>query len=258
MIGSAAAQVDLRGDLLPRHRGALRALQLVGSHLNPEQWCLVGGMMVLVAARAAGSQLPQRSAVTKDADVVVDVCADRRLLANVAYQLRQVGYDTLESPEDNPDLARCTFTSGLAQIDVLCPDDADDAALDAAAGVRSLAIPGGRRALQTAQPVRVTYDDDAFDVDLRVPLLPWALIVKAHAAVDQRTTDQDRHIRDLAELSAILDDPMADARILPADDIAVLAAAADRVEARADIAFQGLEPLSRARARAALRILTGR
>lgn len=132
----------MRGDLpLPRHRHSLRAIGLVTKALPLERWCLVGGMMVLIAARAAGHPLPPRSGQTTDADLVVDVCADPGVLGRLVHQLRQLGYDTPADSWSSPDIARCTFMGRHAQLDVLCPDDAEPAALDAAPGVRSLAIP---------------------------------------------------------------------------------------------------------------------
>lgn len=147
--------------------------------------------------------------------------------------------------------------SGRAQIDVLCPDDATPADLDAVEGVRSLAIPGGRRALETAEPVCLTYAEDSHDVKVRVPLVPGALNVKAHAAVDPRTARQPRHVQDLVGLAAIIEDPLALVSALSEADTALLSGlVAGRLADDGDVAWEGMAPADLQRALATLRILS--
>lgn len=247
-------EVDLSLDLLPRHRPALRTLAQLGRSIGTDDWCLVGGMMVLVAARAAGHRLP-RAEQTKDADIVVDVCARASSMTRVTHELESLGYVIPTDAQDDPDFARCTFVSGNAQIDVLCPDDADPEDLDTAAGVRSLAIPGGRRALELSGPVRIFYDDDAFDVHLRVPLLPGAILVKASAAVDPRTNGQARHFQDVVGMLSILDDPGAMRENLSAGDREILTRLSGRLANENDVAWSGLAIEARLAAQVAAEIL---
>jgi hypothetical protein len=249
-------EVDLSGDLWRRHRETLRALGLLAGTVPIEEWCLVGGLMVLVAARAAGHRLP-RAEQTKDGDVVVDVCTRPRALDRMTTALRNFGYDIPRDAWDDEHVARCTFVGVYAQIDVLCPDDAREEDLDTDDGVRSLAIPGGRRALELAEPVRIYYDEEAPDVEVRVPLLPGAMVVKALAAVDDRTAGQRRHIEDVAALLSIVDDPSALRQRLADDDVRTIAALAPRLTDGGDVAWTGMETATRLRGQAAARIITG-
>lgn len=111
-------EIDLTEDLLPRHSAALRALQIVSTKVSVGNWCLVGGLMVLTAAREVGRPLA-RAETTKDADVVVDVCADSKALRDFAYQLNGSGYDIPVEAWEQEGVARCTFVSGYTAIDVL-------------------------------------------------------------------------------------------------------------------------------------------
>jgi hypothetical protein len=249
-------EVDVSSDLRPRHRETLRALGLLAGTVPIEDWCLVGGMMVLVAARAAGHRLP-RAEQTKDGDVVVDVCTRPQALRRVATALRNFGYDIPPDAWDDEHVARCTFVGVYAQIDVLCPDDAGEEDLDTDDGVQSLAIPGGRRALELAEPVRIYYDEEAPDVEVRVPLLPGAMVVKAHAAVDGRTADQRRHIEDVAALLSIVDDPSALRQRLTDDDVRTIVALAPRLADDGDVGWTGMDTATRLRGQAAARIITG-
>jgi len=211
--------------------------------------------MVLVAAREAGTRLP-RAEQTKDGDIVVDVCTRPEAIGRVATTLRNFGYDIPADAWDQEDIARCTFVGSQAQIDVLCPEDAPGEALEAADGVRSLAIPGGRRALELAEPVRLYYDEDAFDVEVRTPLLPGAVVVKAHAAVDPRTAGQQRHIQDVAALLSVMEDPTAFRQSLTEKDIQVISALALRLADSSDVAWSNVDAATRRRGQAASRIIT--
>jgi len=212
-------------------------------------------MMVLVASRSAGQRV-KRAEQTKDADILVDLCANPQVLAKVVHELRQFGFDAIED-FGGKEVARCTFVGigGQGQIDVLCPEDATSEELDSAPGVRSLAIPGGRRALQLSELVRIRYDDDAADVEIRVPLLPGAIAVKAAAAVAPATVGQPRHIQDVADMLAILEEPMEARDVLCGADLTLLSDLAGRFDDDGDIAWQGLAQDDRMRARAALNIL---
>jgi hypothetical protein len=246
--------VDLSGDLLPRHRDTLRAIGLLSLSLPRGDWCLVGGLMVMIAARAGGRAIP-RASVTKDGDVLVDVCARPGAVSLVARQLSKLGYGLL--PEAYPDhrFGRCTFLTGQGQIDVLCPEDAQPEEVEAATGIRSVAIPGGRRALSCAEDVRIYYEYDAADVIVRVPLLPGAIVVKAAAMLDERTANQARHAVDVAQMLTILDDPSGAAEALLPEDLEILASCADRLTDAADVAWSESEPRMVRRGQAALQLL---
>jgi hypothetical protein len=213
-------------------------------------------MMVLVASRSVGRMLP-RAEQTKDADVLVDVCADPKTLRKVAHQLDSLGFKIPRETWDSPDMARCTFVSGNSQIDVLCPDDARPEDLDLGDSIRSLAIPGGRRALEMAETVHLRYAEEYPDVEVRVPLLEAAIVVKAHAVIDPRTSEQPRHGEDLTGMLSIIDDPVESRSKISDDDVALMSAAAQVLADDTHSAWGELSTDDRLRARAALDFMSG-
>lgn len=232
----------------------MRALARVTAVIGSDAWCLVGGMMVLVAARAAGGRLP-RAEQTKDGDVLVDVHMDAKALGRVVAALEDFGF-TPAPPFRNSD-TRCTFTSAFGQIDVLCPDDATEEMLKAR-GATSLAIPGGRRALELSEPVTLIYDDPNH-VDLQVPLLPSAILVKAAAVLFPPTAGQARHIQDVAGMLSVLGaHPQDPAATLSEADFALLAQLSERLTNPEDDAWNGMANADREDALAAYRLLLSR
>ncbi len=213
-------EVDISDQLLPQHHQVMRCLGLLGRLVDTDKWCLVGGMMVLVAARSSG-RARSRAEGTKDGDVVVDVVTYPSLLTTVTDSLLSMGYTQPADMERDEDFARCTFVSGLAQVDVLAPDDTPPEQLDTANGLRSLAIPGGRRALRSAEMVRVVYAEDG-EAELRVPSLVAAICVKAAAATDPRTKRYGHHAEDVAYLLTCIDDLDSARKELDDEDVALL------------------------------------
>ena len=191
--------IDLRAELLDRHAGAIKGLYRLSTQIPIEKWALVGGMMVLVLAYEHDTH-SWRASQTKDADIVVDVVADRTVLSATTQTLQAQGFTLDASVGSGDDVSRCTFSSYKSQIDVLCPSDATPDMLDTTDGLRSIAIPGGRRALRSARPVNLYIAEDYYDVKLRVPNVAGAIMVKAAAAIDERTSDGQRHLDDVAFL----------------------------------------------------------
>ena len=146
--------IDLRAELLDRHAGAIKGLYRLSTQIPIEKWALVGGMMVLVLAYEHDTH-SWRASQTKDADIVVDVVADRTVLSATTQTLQAQGFTLDASVGSGDDVSRCTFSSYKSQIDVLCPSDATPDMLDTTDGLRSIAIPGGRRALRSARPVNL-------------------------------------------------------------------------------------------------------
>lgn len=143
-------------------------------------------------------------------------------------ECRTYGFDfPRDDWPDRDGFARCTMVAHSAQVDLLCPDDADERHL-VAGGARSLAIPGGRPALEVAEPVTVLLGDDCAPVDVRVPTLYGALAVKAATATDPRTRDRTRHLEDVAFLLSIVPDPRRLRAELAGGDLALLRALAPR------------------------------
>lgn len=213
--------VDIRDDLLARHTKALDTLRELSHRHGPGRWVLVGGLMVLLIGREYGARAP-RAEATKDADILIDIVAKPGLLGEVTSFLSSAGYTLQDGLGTDERAARCSFEFGKAQIDVLCPDDTPADALEVPdSNVASIAIPGGRRALETARQISLRYTADA-DADVFVPTLAGALVVKAASAVDPRTAGGVRHIQDVAFLLTIGADPDETLRGLNERDLALL------------------------------------
>lgn len=242
-------EVDISAGLLPRHHEVWRCLGLLSIVVDADLWCLVGGLMVLVVAREAGRS-DSRAELTKDGDVVVDVVAEAGALERVVHQLFALGWVMPPEEDRGADFARCTFTSGNAQLDVLAPDDATPEQLDAAE-LRSVAVPGGRRAIEGSEMARVYYAEEARDVELRVPTLWAAVVVKAAAALDRRTADHPRHIQDTAFLLACITDPRTARHESTETDRALLRRLLPRLGDPGDAAWEHLSADDRDRATAA-------
>jgi hypothetical protein len=137
---------------------------------------------------------------------VADVVTYAGLLDTVIHELTvEQGFDLAGSVGSGDGTARCTFVSGYAQIGVLCPSDTDPGQLGAGT-LRTLAIPGGRRALETAEMVELLFDDNYTNLTAQIPSLAGALAVKTAAATDPRTADSHRHIQDVVTLLSLTAD----------------------------------------------------
>lgn len=228
---------------------------MMSRRFRADQWVLVGGLMVMVVGREHEARAP-RAEGTKDADVVVDVVAVPELLGSIAnFLVAENHYRLADTIGTRGRPARCSFVANSAQIDVLCPDDASADVLDVGDDLRSLAIPGGRRALQTARPVELLFSDSYPPAEIHVPDLFGALLVKASAAVDPRTADSPRHIQDVAFLLTMFDDPHAEARRLLPADLDLLQSIATSIEDDGSPAWRYLDPGLRDLARSAYRLL---
>lgn len=228
---------------------------MLSRRTDTSTWCLVGGMMVLVAL-AERNYRGLRSSQTKDLDLVVDICSSPSALADVVHQLESFGFE-LAPGGPSGGFARCTFVGidQQSQIDVLCPNDADTQQLRSVPHVESLAIPGGRRAIEGSQLVAIQFSDDQREVVVRVPLGADSLIVKANAVFDTRTAHQQRHIQDVVELLLCLEDPGSENTRLNSTDFSILTHLAERLDDDHDIAWAEFDASERNRARVALDLL---
>lgn len=230
---AAVTEIDLRPYLLPKHRSVLSALRNLSITIGSEGWCLVGGLMVLTVGARFGAA-GRRSEGTKDGDVVVDLVADPKMLQRVTTTLLSHGFTIADVVGGSGDragenAARCTLVFYDAQIDILCPDGTPDDMLVGVDGMRSIAIPGGTRALQLSEPVDVYFSDDEANAEFRCPTVQGALIAKAAAAVDARTRDQPRHIQDVGFLLTLIDDPVELAKAFTEEDRDTLRRTFDRI-----------------------------
>lgn len=200
-------EVDITAELLPRHVAVLDTIRELGVRYGPGRWVLVGGMMVMILGREHDARA-SRAETTKDADIVVDIVTNPSLLDEVTNFLETSGYRLQDAIGEGERAARCSFEFYSAQIDVLCPDDTPpDQLLLEHRNVSSIAIPGGRRAFETARQVSLYYADDRPNAEVFVPTLAGAISVKTAAAVDPRTAASPRHLQDVAFLLTIEADP---------------------------------------------------
>jgi len=207
MNQGVAPELNITSELLPRHVEVLGTIAQLGIRHGPGRWVIVGGMMVMILGREHGARAP-RAESTKDADILVDIVTKPGLLDDVANFLTSAGYQLQEGMGDEAKAARCTFVYHSAQIDLLCPDDTpDDQLVVSERNIASIAIPGGRRAIETAREVSLYYSEDGPNADVFVPTLAGAIAVKSAAAVDPRTAASPRHLQDVGFLLTIQAEP---------------------------------------------------
>lgn len=245
-------EADLGDSVLPQHQQVLRGLGSLAAIVDPDKWCVVGGLMVLIAGRAAGSR-NDRTEQTKDGDIVVDLVDDEEALAKVFKALSDSQFTVPPEAFDGKGMAKCTVISGGALIDLLGPEDSPEGSLVVGKDIQSIAIPGGRRALEVAEMVTVTWGDEGI-AEFRVPLLFGAIAVKAHACLFPRTQDQERHIQDVAFLLSAVHDPRDLSNGLSAD-ANLVRQLAERLADDGDAAWRYLSDEERRRAQSALDLL---
>lgn len=215
-------EVDISNELLPRHHAAFATMAQLGTKYGPGRWAIVGGMMVMILGREHLARSP-RAEGTKDADIVVDLVTNPGLLGDVVHFLTSAGYELQDAPGDSTRAARCSFVFHSSHIDVLCPNDTPEPQLLVPyQGVASIAIPGGRRALETARPVSIYFSDDHANAEVFVPTLAGAIVVKAAAATDVRTAGSERHLQDVAFLLSIPAAPEETHAALTTEDVGLL------------------------------------
>lgn len=247
-------EINIESHVSDRHQLVFEGLHAISLQVPTDKWCLVGGLMVLLLGAEAGN-VPERAAATKDADVVVDVFTDPRALQKVSEALLTAGYRLSDRLGSEAIAARCTFEFGRAVVDVLCPDGADPAELELSTGVTSIAIPGGRRAIELSRLVDVYFHPERPPATLSLPSLHGGLIAKAAAAVDPRTASQDRHIQDVAFLASLVADPLTLATGMDDSDRAIVQAAAPRLRDDRDAAWSMLDTQQRLAAQAVIEFI---
>ena len=168
-------------------------------HLQPDDWLLVGGQMVVLHCHLADI-VPGRT--TTDIDVLTNVVTTSGALSACREAARAMNLE----PEPTVDNRRQhRFRNNTMILDLLVPDHTPKHLALRLAGREPVPIIGGARALQRA--AHCTIDTVAGQARIPVPDLRGALVLKARAwAADNR--DRGRHLYDLAQLCAVIDDPM--------------------------------------------------
>lgn len=164
----------------------------------PDGWTLVGGQLVHLHCAERG-QFPVRP--TNDADTVIDVRADPRMLARFTTVLTELGFEPAGISAEG---LQHRWARGDASIDVLLPDGIGDHAGSrlGVTGSPTLQTAGGTQALQRTQTVAVTVDGRTGHV--RRPNLVGALVGKAAALANAGDAGRGRHRRDFAVLAGLL------------------------------------------------------
>jgi hypothetical protein len=170
---------------------------------------LVGGQMVLMHALEHGQVPPQ---ISQDGDVVVDIRATSTAIKDVVAALQRDGF-ALEGV--GPDgvahryvrlSAGTDTTSRKVAVDVLAPEGVGPRAdLTATQPGHTVQVPGGTQALARTELVTVIHEGRSGAVPR--PTLLAAVVSKAAAC--GLPDDPSRHVRDLALLCALVDDPFA-------------------------------------------------
>jgi hypothetical protein len=169
-------------------------------------WTLIGGQMVLLHALEHGTFPPQ---VSQDGDVIADVRAAPDALKRLVAILGSLAFTSAGMSPDGiahryQRLSRHPMRP--LSIDVLAPEGIGRRAdLKTTPPGRTVQVPGGTQALNRTQRVRVQVGDRAGAVPR--PTLLGAVVTKAAAC--GLPADVSRHLRDLALLCALIEDPFA-------------------------------------------------
>ncbi len=222
----------------------------IAAKLAPAAPVLVGGLMVQVHAQLAdiGELRP-----TRDVDILIDLLAGDATVAQVAGQLRQIGFELRIPLTDGAPAHR--FIRGDDVVDLLVPDH--QRPTPRLGGRSAMQIDAGRQALGRLLEIEADTSDGL--VTIRIPDLLGALILKAAAhRVDPR--DRDRHLRDAALLAAAIDDPLVERDRMTSSDLARAEYIAAELADPFQDAWQLLSEDARERGRDTIQILasTGR
>jgi hypothetical protein len=201
--------------------------------LLPEDWVLIGGLMVQLHAFERGV-LDVRA--TKDVDVLGQA-RPQGALAAIDAALQREGFTDV--PPDLDGYARRYERDGLI-VDVLAPDGVKPAPA-LGRGRVAIGVPGGSQALARQEEVTVRRGGRAFM--LRRPTILGAILIKARSLMVHHDPDAQRE--DLLLLLSLVDDPRAMAEELRASERRWLRAAEQRLD------FDGLANVGADRVRRA-------
>lgn len=165
-------------------------------------WTLVGGQMVLLHALEGGRTPPR---VSEDLDLVVDARIRPPALPTMMTVLAELRFTSVGV---SPDGVAHRFARGGVSIDVLAPDGLGPRAdLRTVGGAVTITVGGGTYALNETSLVDVGCRGRRGRVPR--PSLAGSLVVKAYAArTDRGPSGTSRHLRDLAFLCSLVDDPI--------------------------------------------------
>lgn len=177
----------------------------LGERLRTD-WTIVGGQMVLLHALEHGLVPPT---VSQDGDVIADIRSSQRSLRKVTSQLQELGFELAGmGREGTAHRYRRPGRSGARDvtIDLLAPEGVGQRAdLTTTPPGHTIQVPGGTQALQRTERIRIQVEGRIGEVPR--PSLLGAVIGKAAGC--GIPGDSSRHLRDLALLLALVEDPFA-------------------------------------------------
>jgi hypothetical protein len=168
----------------------------------PSGWTLIGGQMVLLHGLEKG-RVPPR--VSDDLDLVVDVRVRPHVLAPMVAALVNLGFETTGVSADG---VAQRFVRGDVGVDLLAPDGVGERTdLRTVGGGVTIEVGGGTFALERSEPLDVRTGERTGHVPR--PDLAGAILIKAVAVKRDRKRGPERHLRDLAFLLSLVNDPIA-------------------------------------------------
>lgn len=178
----------------------------LGRRLDPAQWELVGGLMVVLHGIAAG-RVPPRP--TADVDVLAHVVSSAGALEACVTVVEQLGFKATSDSAGHVYRFVHGDDRAALKVDVLAPDHLPPGrSLRTRLNRDTISIGGGRQALERIGVINASSPDHGV-APIPVPDLLGALVLKAVAwTVDSR--DVERHAEDAAFLTSLIADPLAE------------------------------------------------
>jgi hypothetical protein len=167
----------------------------------PDGWTLIGGQMVLLHALER-DRIPPR--VSEDLDLVVDVRVRPPVLGRLVKALEDLGFT---NPGPTADGVAHRFLRAGVGVDVLAPDGVGERTdLTTIGGGATVQVGGGTFALRRSETIAVRAGRRRGRVPR--PDLVGAVLIKAVAVKRDRKRGSERHLRDLAFLLSLVENPI--------------------------------------------------
>ena len=195
--------------VLPGIEEALWLALLELAEVQPDNWTLIGGQMVLLHALEQGARLPR---ISTDLDVLVNARVATHAVRDFVRALQERGF---ESAGMSPEGVVHRFMRNGVSVDVLAPEGLGERTnLTTISPGRTLQSPGGSQALRRTEMVPIRFREQTRVVPR--PSLLGAIICKAEAvSVDDAPINQRL---DLALLLSLVEDPLTMASQLQTKD----------------------------------------
>jgi hypothetical protein len=215
----------------------------LATQVLPEDWTLVGGLLVQLHAFEAGEADVR---ATTDVDILADARKGDRF-QQIVQALRDDGFE-LQDPRPD-EIGHRWERDGLV-LDLLAPEGLKESPR-VMGQIRTLQIPGGTQALARTEVVDVEIDGVA--CRLRRPTLLGAILMKARSL--RVHADPDAQRADLVLLLSLVSDPRAAAGELRGRERNWLRAAADALGLDDPDRISAFPAARVRRARAAFRLM---